>query len=287
MRDPYSLLGLSRTADAEAIKRAYRRLVKEYHPDRNPGDTLVEQHFKDIAAAYALLSDPEQRARYDRGEIDAAGRPRAEDPFRRASRGGAERDAARGYEEMFTRGGFRARGTDLSYTLEVDFLEAAAGARKRLTLSDGSEVEVTVPPGTEDGRTLRLKGRGLGGLGGGPTGDAYVEIRVAAHPFFTVRRRDVHLEVPVTLKEAVLGASIEVPTLDGKVAVRVPPGASGGTTLRLKGKGLRDPAGGAAGDQYVRLRIVLPDPPDPELDAFVARWQPKGAADPRRKAGMT
>jgi DnaJ-class molecular chaperone len=303
MRDPYRLLGVPRTASQEEIKKAYRRLVKQLHPDINPGNKAVEQRFKEVSAAYDVVGDPARRARFDRGEIDAEGRERADaawarDFARRASERG-ERGArgARGrsrgssgfaagdiFEEMFGGGRVKTRGTDVSYGISVDFLEAARGCRRRVDLSDGSSVEITVPAGVEDRRVLRLRGKGLAGLGGGESGDALVEVRVEPHPFFTRQGRDIHVEVPVTLHEAVLGASIEVPTIEGKVAVKVPPGSNTGTQLRLRGRGIPSPEG--AGSQVVRLKIVLPEGRDEELEAFLARWRPAGPYDPRRKAGI-
>lgn len=297
MRDPYELLGVARTASQDDIKKAFRKLVKQLHPDLHPGDKQTEQRFRDVTAAYDLLGDAEKRARFDRGEIDAEGKERI-DPFARAhagararargGRGGAHAgfSAADILDEVFGRGGFRPKGADVSYTLNAGFREAAGGAKKRLRLSDGRTIEVKVPAGTQDGAVLRLKGQGLQGLGGGAAGDALVEIRLEADALFTRHGNDVHLEAPVTVREAVLGASIEVPTIDGKVSVKVPKGSNSGTQLRLKGKGLRDGATGAHGDQYVRLVVALPDPADPDFTKFVEGWEPASKANPRKKAGF-
>jgi len=284
MRDPYQLLGVSRTASQDDIKRAYRRLVKELHPDVNPGDAILEGRFKEVSAAYRVLVDPEVRARYDRGEIDGLGRAQAARPFRRGFGG-------RGvFDDLFKRNGAQApvktRGADVGYRMEVEFLGAVLGCRQRLTLSDGTGIDVTVPPGTADGDTLRLKGRGLSGLGGGAAGDAMVEIRVNPHRLFARDGHDIHLDVPITLSEAVLGGPVEVPTVDGRVTVRVPPGASSGLQLRLRGKGVPHGTGSARGDQYVRLLIVLPDRHDEALARFAAHWRPAGLYQPRRKAGL-
>lgn len=292
MRDPYQVLGVDRTATPDAIKKRYRQLVKELHPDINPGDTIVEQRFKEVSSAYDLLSDAEKRAKFDRGEIDADGHPRGFQGggFRRGARG---RGGAAGgfstsdiFDDLFGRGGFKTKGADVSYTLTVSFLEAARGTTKRMGLSDGRSIEVKVPPGTEDGQTLRLKGQGLTGMGGGPAGDAMVQVLVDPHPHFTRSDTTIHVDVPITLKEAVLGAKIEVPTIDGKVAVSVPPGSNTGTTLRLRGKGLVNRRTAQRGDQMVRLKLVLPEPMDPELKRFVEKWQPKYPVDPRAKAGL-
>jgi len=285
MRDPYQLLGVSRTAGQDDIKRAYRRLVKELHPDVNPGDTIVEGRFKEVAAAYRLLGDPALRARYDRGEIDGLGRERPARPFRRGFGG-------RGmFEDLFKRNNgaqapVKTRGADVGYRMEVEFGDAVLGCRQRLTLSDGRGIDVTVPPGTADGDALRLKGQGLAGMGGGAAGDAVVEIRVKPHRLFTRTGEDIHLDVPITLSEAVLGGPVEVPTIDGRVTVRVPPESSSGTQLRLRGKGVPRGNGGGRGDQYVRLLIVLPDRHDEALARFAAHWQPAGPYQPRRKAGL-
>ena len=293
MKDPYQILGLRRTATAEEIKRTYRRLAKRLHPDINP-DKRVEQQFREVTQAYELLSDPAKRARFDRGEIDAAG---AERGFSYTRRDTGRRQPRSGDDEVFVediisdlfrarRGGGRgpaaSRGSDASFMLPVPFLEAVLGAKKRVTLAEGKTLDVTVPPGIESGQTLRLKGQGNPGSGGAPAGDALVEILVEPHPYFTRRDRDIHSELPVTLPEAVLGGSVTAPTVHGSVALKVPPGSNSGTTLRLKGKGL--PARGASpvGDQYVKLRVVLPDPPDPELTRFLETWATAHAYEVRK-----
>lgn len=302
MRDPYQLLGVARDADQDAIKKAFRKLAKKLHPDLNPGNKKVEQEFKEVNAAYDLLSDPHKRARFDRGEIDASGAERPERSFYRAyAEGGGNakyREAEFGefsaediLSELFGRGRrnrqpTRMRGEDVTYTLTVSFVDAANGAKKRVTLADGKTLDVTIPPGTEPGQTLRLKGQGMPGVGGGPAGDAYVEIQVEPHAFFTRKDSNVHLEVPVTLPEAVLGANLTVPTVDGKVSIKVPPGSNSGTTLRLKGRGILDRKSGQRGDQYVTLKIVLPERPDPELAEFLERWSATHGYDPRGKLGI-
>lgn len=296
--DPYTVLGVARDATPAQIKAAYRRLAKKHHPDLNPGDAAAADRFREIAAAHDLLSDPEKRARFDRGEIDQDGQERpargfyrdfAEGPGGATYTGGPDLSAEDLFAELFGRmggtggrSGGKARGADVSYTLRVDFLDAVNGGRRRLTLPDGRELEVTIPPGTHDRQTLRLKGQGQSGFGGGPAGDAYVEVHVQPHAIFTRKDSDIHVEVPVTLKEAVLGARIQVPTVSGPVMLTVPKGANTGTTLRLRGKGVPGRAGGPAGgqpsgdqpagDQYVRLKVMLPETPDPELIRFVEGW---------------
>jgi len=288
MPTPYEILGVPQSASADDIKKAYRKLAKKLHPDLNPGNKGVEQQFKEVSVAYDLLSDPQKRARFDRGEIDASGAERPDRSFYRSYAGGREGQKYQGFDgeddsfvdDLFSHlfrqrrqeRTMQLRGADVTYLAEVDFIEAAAGARKRLTLTDGKTLDVTIPAGTEDGQTLRLKGQGMPGTGGAPAGDAYIEIKVQPHPLFTRKGNDVHMEVSVTLSEATLGATINVPTIDGPVALKVPAGSNTGSVLRLKGKGILDRASGQRGDQYVRLKVVLPDPIDPELSEFIEKW---------------
>jgi DnaJ-class molecular chaperone len=177
------------------------------------------------------------------------------------------------------------RGADVTYVADVDFVEAAIGSRKRLILTDGKTLDVTIPPGTEDGQTLRLKGQGLPGVGGGTPGDAYIEIKIASHPVFTRQGNDVHIELPITLPEAVLGATVTAPTVDGPVSLKVPADSNTGSVLRLKGKGIVDRASGARGDQYVRLKVVLPDRADAELKSFIESWSARHPYAVRRGPG--
>lgn len=276
MRDPYTVLGIPRTASDEDVKRAFRRLAKRLHPDLNPGNRAREQQFRELNAANELLSDPAKRQRYDRGEIDADGRERA---FARSARGdGVSLDDV--IQEFFGRGRragaarTRTRGIPTPQTLRIGFLEAALGGTRLVALADGRSVEVKIPAGIATGQTLRLRDA--------QAGDALLEIMVEPHPHFTRIDRDIHLEVPVGLADAVLGASITVPTIHGDVSVKVPRGSNTGTQLRLKGKGIE--AGGVGGDQYVKLRIMLPDPPDPELMAALERWALRQAGKVRGPA---
>ncbi|RMF09357.1 MAG: J domain-containing protein [Alphaproteobacteria bacterium] len=307
MRDPYEVLGVSKGASQKEIKAAYRKLAKELHPDLNPGKENIESRFKEVSQAYSILSDPEKRRRYDAGEIDAAGNERMA-----AGAGGFYRDMGNGFgstsfhaqegvnpedlEDLLssifggrTRGrgarNFKARGADVNYSLRVPFLDAARGATTAITLPDGRKLNVKIPAGVTDGQLLRLAGQGQPGYGGGPAGDAYVEIRIEPHAFFNRKDNDIHVEVPITLKEAVLGGKIEVPTVHGPVTLTVPKGSNTGTQLRLKGKGIKDQRTGTPGNQYVKLKVVLPDKPDPALEEFVKGWEPAGE-NPRKKMGV-
>lgn len=268
MRDLYDILGLARGASAEDIKKAYRRLARERHPDRDPDNPEAETAFKELAAAYALLSDPKKRARYDRGEIDATGAPKTRP---RAGRGAGARPSDRPFRG---RTGVKVDGTDVAYALSVSFRDAARGATHHIDLTNGKRLKVTIPPGTRQGRILRLKGQGMPGIGGGRDGDALVEVQVEPDPVFRAEGDDVHIDLAVTLAEAVLGARVPAPTVDGPVALTVPAGSNTGTVLRLKGKGLPH-SGGGRGDQYVRLSVVLPPKPDAEFTEFVRAWSAK------------
>jgi DnaJ-class molecular chaperone len=288
MRDLYKILDVERGASQAEIKKAYRKLAKKLHPDVNAGD---------------------QRKRYDRGEIDASGQERQFSRGFSGARAGTGRntgDASRfegiNPEDLFAEflGGVRRaarakpsshkpsprKGADLKATISIDFLEAAQGAKKRLRLKDGRILQLTIPAGTEDGQVLRLKGQGKREAGG-RSGDALIEVNVQPHHHFTRQGLNVYLELPITLQEALLGAEIQVPTITGRVSMKIPPGSNTGTTLRLKGKGLSGPKGAAAGDQYVKLKLMLPDKPDRKLRDFVESWGKAHDYDPRKSAGIT
>jgi DnaJ-class molecular chaperone len=296
MRDPYEVLGVGRDADGDAIKRAYRRLAKQLHPDLNPGgDSKIETRFKEVSVAYDLLSDAQKRGRFDRGEIDAAGMERAHRGYRAYSERAKAASGFAGFDaedilEMFTRNQkkqqAKKRGADLSYSISIDFVAAALGTKRRLGLPDGRTLDIAIPAGTEEGTVLRLKGQGQPGPQGGPAGDALVEIQLEPHPFFERKGQDIHLEVPVTLQEAALGATITVPTIEGKVAVKVPPGANSGTVLRLKGRGIPAKDDGATGDQYATLIVVLPPRIDTDLAHFLEKWGPSHNYAVRGKFGV-
>lgn len=288
MKDPYKVLGVPQGVSVAALKSAYRALAKELHPDVNPGDTVIEQRFKEVSAAYDLLSNTQKRQQYDSGQINADGSPRAEGFSHRGRRGGGM-DFEDLVADLFGRRRPRqARGKSITYSLSVPFIEAVLGGIRRIRLHDGKILEVNIPPATEDGANLRLKGQGMAGVGGGPVGDALVEILIEPHPYFTRDGLDIRLDVPITLAEAVLGAKINIPTIHGPVSVRIPAGTNTGKILRLKGRGV---AAGTAktaakGDEYVHLTVTLPDKPDAKLKSFVREWTKKGDYEVRKKAGL-
>ena len=317
MADPYSILGVAKTATDDDIRKAFRKLAKKYHPDMNPGDKSAEAKFKEISQANEILSDAEKRRRFDAGEIDASGQEMPPRGFYRDQAGGfggAKYERAGEHEafvdmggifsEMFGQrgggpgggmggGGFRFRGGDgeefdmgslpVTYSLRIPFLVAARGGKQRVDIPGGKTLDIDIPEGTTDGQTLRLKGQGMPGTKGRPAGDAYVEIHVDPHAFFEPRDNDIHVDLPVTPTEAVLGGRIRVPTVGGVVMLNVPAGSNTGTSLRLKGRGLLDRKSGQRGDQYVKLKVVLPDKPDDKLKAFLETWEAGRTHDPRRE----
>lgn len=300
-KNPYQVLGVTPSASDSEIRAAFRKLAKQYHPDRNPDDKAAEEKFKEVSAAFDILGDTEQRKKFDNGDIDADGRERGfrygpgsrpgADGFGHAGGPGAGAsfdDLGDIFADLFGGGRGRGagsgamRGRDLRYRLEVDLLEAINGATKRVTMPDGRTLDLTIPAGLVDGQTLRLRGQGERGPTGGPAGDVYVEVKVKPHAIFERRGADIHIEAPITLKEAVLGGKITVPTVAGDVSVTVPRSSSSGAVLRLKGRGA--PKGkGVRGDQYVKLKIVLPEGGDEELEEFVKTWSGGERAAPRRK----
>ena len=302
---PYEVLGVKPNATADEIRTAYRKLAKEFHPDLNPGKPAAEARFKAVAAAYDILSDPEKRARYDRGEIDESGAERPRYSYRPHAEGAqgwkyqpeGEIDPAdlEDLFEMFGRGagrgaragargeGFSMPGPDRHYSLTIDFVTAATGGKQRLSLSPDEWLDVTIPPGIEEGQILRLKGKGGPGFGGGAAGDALIEIHSAPHPFFRREGDDIHLELPVSLPEAVLGARVPVPTVTGPVTMTIPKGSDTGARLRLRGRGIHRRREGreVTGDQYVTLKVVIGASDDPELAKFLEEWVKTHATDPR------
>lgn len=299
--DPYETLGVAKNATQKEIQSHYRKLAKKLHPDLNPGDKSAEDRFKAVSAAYALLGDEEKRARFDKGEIDGSGAEQAPRNYYRdyaASPGDDTRyQSTSGFSDFgeaddilssfFSRQGrsqTRARGRDLHFSMEVDFLEAVNGAKKQITLPDGATLDLQIPPGTREGQALRLRGKGEPGFGGGPAGDALIEIHVRSHPIFTRDDDDIRIEMPVSLREAILGGKLIVPTISGNVTLALPANSSTGKTLRLKGKGVAK-RGGGSGDQYITVKVMLPENPDANLTAFATSWSAGEAQNPRRTWG--
>jgi DnaJ-class molecular chaperone len=312
VEDPYKILGVAPSASVEEIRRAYRALAKKWHPDTNPDKPGAEARFKEISAAHALLSDAEQRARFDRGEIDASGAERAPPgpgpgagawrDWAETGRGARYRSSPGGdgaspfdeadLEEFLARafraqgggrggrGGGPARGADLPAALRVSFLDAARGAVREVSLPDGREVRLTIPAGVEDGSILRLAGQGMPGEAGGPPGDLLAQIQVEPHRFFRREGDDILLDLPVTLREVVLGAKLTVPTIEGPVSLTIPPRSANGARLRLRGRGIK------GGHQFVVLRLLAPTGPEPELEAFLKGWTPRDTTDPRAGMGL-
>jgi DnaJ-class molecular chaperone len=293
MDDPYKTLGVAKTATADEIRKAYRKLAKALHPDANPDNKAAEERFKSVSQAFKLLSDPQKRAEFDAGQRAGFG-PGAGHGMGGGMGAGARgpfnfrqtRQNSRGFDDIFsdlftaqTREAPR-KGADVRQILTIDFLAAASGGKHRVTLPGGRAVEVAVPSGAADGQVLRLRGQGDPSPVGGQAGDALVEIRIADHRHFSREGDDVRLELPVTLKEAVLGAKVRVPTIDGPVDLQVPPGSSSGSLLRLRGKGFAS-GKGKRGDQIVRLVVALPSQ-DEALRTFLQTWTPASGYDPRK-----
>ncbi len=281
MKDPYDVLGVPRNAGADVIKKTYRQLARKLHPDSAGDKPGAEDRFKDLSAAYELLSDSKKRASFDRGEIDASGNPTGRGgPFGggRARPGGGRGQGRNPYDDFFWQRGARAGaniridGADVSYSLKVSFADAVIGANKHVSIASGKRLAVTIPAGTKSGQVLRLKGQGMDGLGGGVSGDAHVEIVVEPDSLFRREGHHIMMDCPVTLAAAGLGARIKVPTVHGPVTVTVPAGSNTGTTLRLKGKGVVDAKTKTGGDQLVSLKVVLPKEKDEKLTEFVEEW---------------
>jgi DnaJ-class molecular chaperone len=312
MRDPYTVLGVSKSADTAEIKKAYRRLAKKFHPDQSK-DPKAKDRFAEVSTACEILGDEKKRAQFDRGEIDAEGKARFQgfEGFgagggpsgftRRTGPGGFEHfefrtapggggfDTSDIFSELFGAAGQRRaagtqsrpapRGEDVAAQLTANLREAVHGGKSRVTLPTGRTLEVSVPAGVEDGQQIRLKGQGHPSPFGGEPGDALVTVRIAKHPYFRIDGRDLRLDLPLTLYEAVLGAKVNVPTLDGQVELNVPAGSNGGRTLRLRGKGL---PGAKSGDLLVTVRVVLPDETDPDLLELARKWQKQKPYNPRQ-----
>ncbi|MDD9927095.1 MAG: DnaJ domain-containing protein [Rhodospirillaceae bacterium] len=293
----YDVLGLNKDASSDDIRAAYRALAKRHHPDLNPGDKVAEETFKKIQAANDILSDPEKRRLYDAGAIDAEGNETQRGFYREyAGTGDAHpyhstagfEDISDLFSDLFgaraqpgDTAEFRMRGGDIRYAMEIPFLEAINGSKKRVTMPDGRALDINVPAGLQNGQILRLRGQGNPGIGDAAPGDAYVKIDVTPHPEFDRRGNDIHLELAIALHEAVLGGKVHVPTVGGTVAMTVPASSNTGDTLRLKGKGVPAAAGRKAGDQIVTLKVVLPTQSDDALESFLAEWAKTNAYNPR------
>jgi DnaJ-class molecular chaperone len=317
-RDYYEVLGIGRDASDEDIRKAYRRLARKYHPDLNPGDPQAEQKFKELGEAYEALKDPEKRRLYDQFGADWAhaagagqagpgpfrytwtgqGTPFEDVAFEAFGRSGGAADATSLFEELFSRlGGARgtrtrrasARGQDLESELDLGFEQAVRGVRTSIALErpggDGREhLQVRVPAGVRDGQRLRVRGKGAPGPGGGPPGDLFLRIRVRPHAYFRRQGDDILLDVPISITEAALGGTVEVPTVHGRTAVRIPPGTAGGARLRLRGQGIAAARTGTRGDQYCIIRIVPPRALDDEGRRLLERLRELQKDDPRAGA---
>lgn len=303
-KDLYAVLGVSKTASQDEIRKAYRKLAKENHPDLHPGDAKAEDTFKAVSSAYSILNDEDKRRRYDAGEIDASGAETGPaGAYRRHAdaTGGTYYQSSAGYEDFADisdvfadlfghgrgqgrahtggSGSFSMRGRDVRAAITVPFLDAVKGGKTRVALPSGEKLDISIPAGTEDGRILRLKGKGQPGLGSGEQGDLLIDISVTPHPVFSRRGSDILSSVPISLPEAVLGGPIEVETISGSVKMTVPKGCSSGKTLRLKGKGVA--AGKSTGDHLVTLVIHMPAVIDDELSRFMGEWKKTHGYNPR------
>ena len=306
-QDPYKELGVSKGASKDEVRKAFRKLAKQLHPDKNPGDKAAEERFKRVTAAFDFLDDEDKRKRFDRGEIDADGR----EIFRgfagaggpRRGQAGAQGFGAHGFgdgrfegvdiDDIFSMFGGAAgmggrgpqpqpRGVDVRARLEIDLEDTINGATKRIAFSDGRTVDVTIPEGATEGQTLRLKGQGAQGRGGA-FGDALIELSVKPHPIYRREGADLTMDLPVTVPDAVLGGKVQAPTPDGPVSLNVPKGSNSGSVLRLKGKGAYDARTAKRGDLMARLLVTLPDKPDAALDAFAETWRRQRPYSPRRR----
>jgi len=310
-QNPYEILGVSKKATEAEIKKSFRSLAKKFHPDAHGNDPKKAKRFQEVSGAYEVIGDKEKRAQYDRGEIDGAGKPRGFDP-RAQGVGGFQSSGSEGFpggfdfkgsksggfnaEDIFSdilgglgRGGGRGRrgrmqpirGKDIQLAATISLEEAAGGGTRRLKVGGAKQLEVRIPVGVKDGQHIRVRGKGGDGLNGGPAGDVLITIKLAPHRFFTREGQDLRLELPISVKEAVMGAKIEVPTLSGPVSLTIPARSNSGRVLRLKDKGLPKAGASPAGDLFVRLLVSLPDPPDAELEKFVHGWESNH--DPRAK----
>jgi DnaJ-class molecular chaperone len=310
-QDPYSELGVAKGATADEIRKSFRKLAKAHHPDRNPNNKASEERFKRVTAAFDILGDEEKRKKFDRGEIDADGRethpgfrPGANGGFGAGSPfgGGGFRSGGGDFEgvnfdeilgEMFGRGapgagggrgrGFAAKGADVRARLEIDLEDAINGVTRRITFGDGKSLDVSIPKGAAEGQVLRLRGQGQPGRGGGPAGDALIELAIKPHPLYRREGADLHMDLPISVPDAVLGAKVDAPTPSGPVSLTVPPQSNSGAILRLKGRGAVDAETGRRGDLFARLMVSLPEPPGPDLERLAEIWRKERPYTPKRK----
>lgn len=312
MRDPYEVLGVSKSANETDIKKAYRQLAKKFHPDTNK-DPKSKERFAEINSAYEILGDENKKSRFDRGEIGADGKPRGFEGFGAGGPGGFSRSGrsgethfdfnfgggnasgARGFEDFFDlfSGGRRrgsgmrpTRGDDVAASATVSLETLGRGGSARMILPGGRAIDVKIPAGIEDGQQIRLRGQGQPGVGGGESGDVLVTVKAAPHPWFKLDGRHLRLDLPVTIYEAALGAKIQAPTLEGKVELAIPSGANSGQTLRLRGKGLPAADGKPAGDLFVTLKLMLPDTLDADFQTQMREMREQRPYDPRAKIGQ-
>jgi DnaJ-class molecular chaperone len=314
MRDPYDVLGVSKTASEAEIKSAFRKLAKKYHPDQSK-EPKAKERFAEVGSAYEILGEDKKRKAFDRGEIDAEGKPRAPQ-FEGFGFGGQPGSGPRDFRnfgfdfgaggasgqsgsidpdilaELFGAGRSRGRsqaaaahGEDIAVTIAVPLTTIAQGGTTRVVLPTGKSLDVAVPAGIEEGKSIRLRGQGHPARHGGSPGDVIVTIRYVAHPLFKVEGRDLRLDLPITLYEAILGARVRVPTLSSEVEVSIAPGSNGGRVLRLRGKGLPGGTDQTAGDLLATLRIVLPNEPDPELTTLMQKMRDQKPYQPRSGTG--
>ncbi len=317
MRNPYDVLGVAKTASADEVKKAFRKLAKKHHPDQNKNDPKAQEKFSEVNTAYEILGDADKRGQFDRGEIGPDGKPRGFEGFGAGGPGGFRHQAGPGGGEHFEfhfgggspfgaggqQGGFSAgdifselfgggrgrggragpapKGEDFQASALVPLAEAAKAGKVNVVLPNGRTLEVKIPKGLEDGQQIRLRGQGQPSAYGGEPGDAIITLRFAPHPLYKVDGRNLRLDLPITLYEAALGGKVDVPTLEGRVEMTIPAGSSSGRSLRLRGKGLESTTG-VRGDLYVTLKIVLPDSADPEFETLMRRWKESRPYDPRK-----
>jgi DnaJ-class molecular chaperone len=300
--DPYQTLGVSKTASQDEIRNAYRSLAKKFHPDLNPGNKEAEQKFKEISLAYETIGTPENRTKYDQGPTESPftgeeGYHQRRGPFYyRTQQKTPDSEAGGRYtfsfgegtdEDLFQSifgGRNKTQGEDQLYQMEIDLKDTIHGAEKQILLPSGKKLAVRVPPGVTEGTRLRFSGQGSPGIGGAPPGDAYVELHIRPDERFQTKGDDLIIELPISIPEAILGAQVRVPTLDGEVLLKVPPHSNRGTRLRLAKKGLFNRSKKLRGDQIVVIQIELPREIDPELESFFKKWQENHAYDPRKVA---